>query len=398
MRLSPLVENLKPSPTLVVSTQAKALRAKGIEVLDLSLGEPDFSTPEAIREAAKVALDEGYTKYTPVAGMMALREKIAQNLKKEKGFDYKPEQILVSTGAKQCLYNAILSVIGPGDEVLIPVPYWVSYPTQVQMAGGVSVPVQTRAEDHFQLDPKVVEAAITPKTKMLILNSPNNPTGVVYPPETIKAIAELVEKHNLWLLSDEIYDKLVYHGAQAVSPLEINPDLQKRTILINGFSKAYAMTGWRSGYMAAPVEVIKASIAIQGAITSGPNAITQRASIAALDLPNDSIENMRQTFQKRLDAILEAFNAIPGLVCPIPKGAFYLMPNFEAFIGKKTPEGQVLESSADITTYLLQEAHVAGVPGEAFAMPGHIRFSYATKIEIIQKAAKQIGEALQKLS
>lgn len=400
MRLSPNVKYLRPSPTLAVGTRAKELRAEGKEILDLSLGEPDFPTPEAIRTAAKKAIDDGQTRYTPEAGTLALRAAISRHWKERKGFDYKPEQIVVTTGAKQALYNAIMALIGPGDEVLIPSPYWVSYPAQVALAGGSSSFVPCRLEDHYQIDPDAVAKAITPYTRMLLLNSPNNPTGAVYTPDRMNAVAQLLrENPHIWLLCDDIYDRLVYGEHTASNPLEYAPDLIDRTVLVNGFSKAYAMTGWRIGYLAAPLPVAKAAIAVQGACTSGTNAPTQYAAITALSPALEpTIEQMRQTFAQRLHIMLEEFSTIPDTQCAHPQGAFYLMVNFSFWLGSQTPQGNILHDSLDLATYLLEQGYVAGVPGDAFGAPGTIRFAYATDTQTIRRAAVRIKESLQQLT
>jgi len=398
MRLSYAVKQLAPSPTLAVKAAANALAAQGIDVLDMSLGEPDMPTPDAIRDAGKQAIDDGWTRYTAVAGMMPLRQRIAAYLGEQWGMSYEAEEILVSTGAKQCLYHAIQSLVGPGDEVLIPAPYWVSYTAQVELAGGTSVIVPCRVEDDFQIDPDAIAAAITPYTRMLIINNPNNPTGAVYDRDRIEAIAELVARHDLWLLSDEIYNKLVYGDAEAVSPLQINPGLKGQTVLVNGFSKAYAMTGWRMGYMAAPLPVIKAAIAAQGAVTSGANTIAQRAALAALDLEPAVIESMRQTFATRCELMQAGFQQIPDLRIPRPRGAFYLMPDFSAYLHRKAPSGEIIEDTVQLCQYLLHEAHVAAVPGEAFGAPGTVRFSYATDTDTIQQVIDNVGAALARLT
>ena len=399
-RLSPYVKNLRPSPTLAVSSKARALQAEGLEILNLSLGEPDFPTPELIRIAGKDAIDAGHTRYTPVAGIMPLRKAISRHLQEHKQLNYRPDQIVVSTGAKQSLYNAIMALVGPGDEVLIPTPYWVSYPAQVELAGGKSVFVQTKVEDNFQISPEAIAAAITPYTRMLILNSPNNPTGTVYEKERVKAIAALLKENpQIWLLTDDIYDRLIYGDAEATNPLQWEPSLHDRTIVINGFSKAYAMTGWRIGYLAAPSDVVKAVIAIQGACTSGTNAPTQHAAIAALEPSLEPIiESMRQTFAKRLQAMLDTFGALPKTRYARPDGAFYLMVDFSHYMGHTTPLGKEIHDTVELATYLLEEGHVAGVPGEAFGMPGYIRFAYATNIGVIQQAAQNIKSALEKLN
>lgn len=398
MRFAPAIKTLKPSPTLAVSGQASALRAQGIDVLNMSLGEPDFPTPLSIRQAANAALEQGWTKYTPVPGLMEVRKAIATHLKEQWGYQYAASEVMLSTGAKQCLYNAISSLIGPGDEVIIPAPYWVSYTTQVELAGGTPVIVKSTIQDQFQIDPDAIEAAITPYTKMLILNSPNNPTGAVYTKERIEAIAQIVKKHGIWLLSDEIYNKLVYEGTKAISPLELDPSLKDQSILINGFSKAYAMTGWRLGYLAAPEPLVKACIALQGAVTSGTNTIAQRAALAALSLDPNELDTMRTTFNERRHLMITGFSDIPDLIVPEPKGAFYLMPDFSAYLDRQTPDGQPIEDTVSLCQYLLQEGRVAAVPGEAFGAPGTIRFSYATSNDIIKQVIHQVASTLAKLT
>lgn len=392
--LSSHVQTLAPSPTLQVSQRAKELRAQGFEILDLSAGEPDFATPEPVCQAARQALADGWTRYTPVAGIPELREKICEAIYAEKGLSYHPDQVVVSTGAKQALFNAILATISPGDEVLLPSPYWVSYTSQIQLAGGRPVFIPTQAKQNFALDPALVAAAITPKTRMLILNSPNNPTGAVYPVSTLRALADLALEHRLWLLCDEIYDRLVYHGSHVISPMQKNPAILDQAILINGFSKAYAMTGWRLGYMIAPLPIAKAAIALQGAVSSGGNSIAQRAALAALDLPPSVIEGMRFTFERRLDAMLSALSSIPGLFVPRPSGTFYVFPDVSSYLGKVTPKGLSIPDTASLARYLLEDAHVAVVPGEAFGAPGHLRLSYATHDHTLQRAVSRLRQAL----
>lgn len=400
MELSNRVKSLKPSPTLAVGARANQLRAEGKEILNLSLGEPDFPTPAPIQEAGQRAILEGKTTYTPVAGISALREAIADFLKRHKQLNYTASNIVVSTGAKQSLYNAIMSVVGPEDEVIIPTPFWVSYTTQVELAGGTPVLVYSKIEDNFQLNVDDIEAAITPKTKMVIVNSPNNPTGAVYSKDCMQALANLLMKHpNIWLLCDDIYDQLVYGGLEATNPLQFEASLQERSIIINGFSKAYAMTGWRMGYMAAPEPVVKAAIALQGAATSGPNAPTQYAALKALDESlNSTILEMRDTFADRLTCMKEAFGSIPNTTYSTPDGAFYLMVDFTQWLGSTTPSGTTISNTLELATYLLEEGLVAGVPGEAFGVPGTIRFAYSTNKEIIRKASEHITQALQKLA
>ncbi|HAA56911.1 MAG TPA: aspartate aminotransferase [Myxococcales bacterium] len=397
MKLSTKARNLRPSPTLTISTRAKQLRADGHKVLDLSLGEPDFPTPTPIRAAAKDAIDKGYTKYTPSAGILPLRQRISSFLRERRGLTYGTDQIVVSTGAKQCLFNAILALVDPGDEVIIPSPYWVSYPSQVEIAGGDSVFVETKLEDNFQIDPDAIEHAITPYTKLIILNSPNNPTGAIYTKERVEAIAKLAAKKGIWLLSDEIYDELVYEGAKAHSPFQLCPEAQEKGILINGFSKAYAMTGWRLGYIAAPKPLIKAIRAIQGASTSGTNSIAQHAGVAALDMDRALLEEMRQTFEGRMLFLREKAKELPHVKSSSPQGAFYLMLDFSHYLGMQTPSGQTITSTVDLATYLLEQKYVAFVPGEAFGAPGKLRISYATDKDTLAACIDRTTEALKEL-
>ncbi len=397
MRLSSLVKNLKPSPTLALRAQARALQNKGIHVFDLSVGEPDFPTPESICEAARTMISEGEIRYTPVPGTMELRKGIAQFLTNERGVSYEASEILVGTGAKQCLYNAFCSLISPGDEVLIPSPYWVSYPDQVRLAGGTPVFVESRKEEGFQIDPEAIEAAITPYTRMLVLNSPNNPTGAVYEKERILRVIQLAKKYDFWLLCDDIYDQLVYGDAEAHTPLSLDPSIKDRVILINGFSKGWAMTGWRLGYMAAPKSVIQASISLQGAITSGTSAVSQAAGVKALEMTEDYFAQTRAVFQQRLDLVMGKLNEIEGVFCKRPQGAFYVLPDFSAYLGKETPEGVQLNTAQELSAYLLVQAKVACTPGEAFGFPGVLRFSYAASEETLIGAFDAVREALSLL-
>ncbi len=399
MRLSPAVKNLRPSPTLAVNAKAQALKAQGRSILDLSVGEPDFPTPSEISDAAKQALDSGWTRYSPVAGYPDLREAISQYLRRKYDYNYSPSEIAVTTGAKQALFNAVLSLIGPGDEVIIPSPYWVSYPDQVSLAGGTPVFLPTKLEDGFQINPAKLAELITPYTKMLILNSPSNPTGVVYRREILRKIAEILKKHpQIILLSDEIYNQLVYGSAEALSILNIEPSFKERTVLINGFSKAYAMTGWRVGYIAAPEPVIRAVSAVQGASTSGTNSFVQRAALAALSPSLDpKIQEMKSQFERRRDLIVELFSSIPGVKVFKPDGAFYLFADFSAYLGSTTPDGNVVKNTIDLSEFILIEGGVAAVPGEAFGAPGFIRFSYAADTQVIEKAAEKVKHALSLL-
>ncbi|MCB9637985.1 MAG: pyridoxal phosphate-dependent aminotransferase [Myxococcales bacterium] len=397
MRLSPNIKELQPSPTLALRQRVQELTRKGHTILDMSVGEPDLPMPRVLREAAKQAIDEGWTRYTPVGGLLALREKLAEHLNQRKGTDYKANEIIVSTGAKQCIAQAVYSLVGPGDEVLLLAPYWPSYVTQIQLAGAQAVSVPTRAQDHYQPDLELLQKAITPRTKMIILNSPNNPTGAVYNRATVEAIAEIACKHDIWLLSDEIYERLTYHGEHPVSPAELSPEVRARTILVNGFSKSCSMAGWRLGYMAGPKEVIAACEALQGAWTSNTNAIAQRTALAALDLAEGFFDDLRGVFEQRLLQIQEGLHAIPNVEVPTPQGAFYILPDFHAYFGLKSPQGAVIDSSLKLADYLLLEGKVATVPGEPFEAPTCLRLAYAMDKQIIQQATRQIQQALAQL-
>ncbi len=399
IKLSPNAKNLKPSPTLAVNAKAQELRAQGREILDLSVGEPDFPTPEPVRKAAEQAIEEGWTKYAPVAGLPELRKAISKHLKERKGYQYSPAEIAITVGAKQALFNAILSCIGPGDEVIIPRPYWVSYPTQTLIAGGKPVFIDTSPEDEFQISSEKLEPLLTPSTKAVILNSPSNPTGAIYSEKTVRELAELLTQHpNLLIISDEIYDRLVYDDNRAHGVLKYRPELRERTIVIDGFSKAYAMTGWRIGFLAAPREVVRTAIAIQGASTSGAAAFTQRAALKALSPELEpTIEKMRLEFQRRRDLIVELFSALPKVKVRKPKGAFYLFADFSQWLGSKRPDGKAIENTVELSEFILEKAGVAGVPGEAFGTPGFIRFSYAADTTTLKRAAEKIDSALKKL-
>jgi aspartate aminotransferase len=397
MRLSPNIKELTPSPTLALSQRVHTLRAQGHTILDMSLGEPDFPMPQLLKNTAKQAIDEGWTRYTPVAGLPMLREQLAQTLSQQKGVGYHPSEIMLSTGAKQCIAQAIYCLVAPGDEVLLLAPFWPSYETQIRLAGGIPRIFHTHAKDHYEPDIQALKKHINSRTKMIILNSPNNPTGAVYSAETLQRLSEIVLAHDLWLLSDEIYEHLVYEGQQALSPLQVCPDIKNKTILINGFSKAFAMAGWRLGYMAAPVDVIEACSALQGALTSGANNIAQRTALAALSLPQGFFDELCVVFSRRLALLRNALLAIPDLQVPSPRGAFYILPDFKSYLGSLTPQGERLQSSFDLATYLLDAAQVATVPGAPFYAPNCLRLAYATDEAIIQQAVKQIAHALQQL-
>ncbi|GAB4482553.1 MAG: pyridoxal phosphate-dependent aminotransferase [Thermodesulfovibrionales bacterium] len=396
--LSERAQKIKPSPTLAIDSKAKAMKAEGIDVVNFGVGEPDFDTPEHIKEAAVRALKEGFTKYTPVGGIDALKDAIIEKLNADNGLSYKREEILVSCGAKHSLYNIAQALYGPGDEVIIPSPYWVSYPDQVLLNDATPVFAETHESDGFVLRPDVLERCITPKTRALILNSPSNPTGMLYDRAALGKIADLAVKHDFYVVSDEIYEKLVYDGASHVSIASLSPEIKTRTIVVNGLSKSHAMTGWRSGYAAGPSDVIKAMTNIQSQSTSNPNSITQKASIQALRGPQDFLSDMLKEFDSRRRYIVEALNTIRGMKCIMPQGAFYAFPNIEGILGSTTAGGRKLATSNDIALYLLEEARVALVPGDAFGDGRFLRLSYATSMADIRKGVDRIREAVGRLS
>ena len=380
MKLAARVSQVTPSLTLAIAAKAKALKAEGIDVCSFSAGEPDFDTPAHIKTAAVKALDEGKTKYGAAAGEPKLREAIAHKLKIDNGLDYKSENVLVSNGGKHSLYNLIVALIDPGDQVIIPAPYWLSYPEMVTLAGGVSVIVPTDATTGYKITPEQLRKAITPKTKLFILNSPSNPTGMVYTPDEIKALAKVIVDADILVVSDEIYEKILYDGAEHISIGSLGKEIFDRTLISNGFAKAYSMTGWRLGYLAGPVEIIKAASTIQGHSTSNVCTFAQYGAIAALQSPQDCVEEMRQAFAKRRQVMLERLNAIPGLSTASPDGAFYLFPDISK-TGLK---------SLEFSDALLEEYQVAVIPGIAFGADDNIRLSYATDMATIEKGMDRL--------
>ena len=390
--VSKRMTRLSPSMTFAMNQLSNDLKAKGIDVVNMSLGEPDFNTPDHVKAAACAALDGNYTHYTPVPGSLSLKEAIAGKLQKENGLAYGPAEILVSNGAKQSLCNAILALIDEGDEVIIPAPYWVSYPQMVLLAGGVPIHVDTGIEQGFKMTPGQLEKAITPRTRMLILCSPSNPSGAVYSQEELAALAEVIRRHDdLLVLSDEIYEHLNYVGAHAsIASCE---GMRERTILVNGVSKAYAMTGWRIGFLAAPKWIVSACNMLQGQYTSGPCSVSQKAAEAAWRGPQTCVEEMRQAFERRRDLLVKLMREIPGLEVAVPEGAFYLFPKCSSYFGK-TDGTRVIRTSTDFAMYLLEVGHVATVGGDAFGAPEYFRLSYATSEENIVEAAKRMAEAL----
>jgi aspartate aminotransferase len=397
--LAERLSRVKPSPTLAVTAKAIELKAAGRDVIGLGAGEPDFDTPDNIKEAAIAAIRKGQTKYTVVDGTMELKQAICAKFKRENGLDYKPNQVTVGTGGKQVLYNAMMATLSRGDEVLIPAPYWVSYPDMVELAEGTPVPVACSQNNGFKLRAEDLEAAITPRTKWIILNSPSNPTGAAYSRSELKALTDVLVKHpHVWVLTDDMYEHLVYDGFEFSTPAEIEPRLYERTLTLNGVSKAYCMTGWRIGYAAGPVELIKAIAAVQSQSTSNPSSISQAASVAALNGPQDFIPRNNKAFKERRDLVVEMLNKAKGIHCLKPEGAFYVYPSCAGTIGRKTPQGKVIKTDEDFVTYLLEAEGVAVVQGTAFGLAPYFRISYATSTEVLKDACTRIQRACAALN
>ncbi|MDQ6958657.1 MAG: pyridoxal phosphate-dependent aminotransferase [Mariprofundaceae bacterium] len=398
IKLSDRIQQVKPSATLAITAKAAELRAAGRNIISLSVGEPDFDTPKAACEAGKKAIDEGFTRYTAVPGIPELRQVIAEKFKRDNGLDYEAADILVSTGGKQCIYNMLQAMINLGDEVVIPAPYWVSYPDMVLLAEGVPVIVDTTADNNFKLSADQLEASITQKTRLLLLNSPSNPTGMAYSAEDLASLGEVIRKHpDVAVATDDMYEKILFDGKKFATFAEVNPDLKDRTITLNGVSKAYCMTGWRIGFCAGPAHLIKAMAKIQGQSTSNPSSISQKAALAALTGPTDALEDMVRTYQTRREWLVAAINAIPGMHCIKPDGAFYVFPSVVGWVGKQTPTGTKLTDDVAICEWLLDETGVALVPGTAFGSPGHIRFSYAVSQDTLEDAVGRIAKAAEGL-
>ena len=397
--LADRLARVKASPTMAITALATELKAAGRDIIGLSVGEPDFDTPDNIKEAAIKAIHAGDTKYTVFDGRMELKEAVAAKFKRENGLDYEPTQVSVSSGGKQVLYNAMVATLNPGDEVIIPAPYWVSYPEMVLLADGNPVPVACPQNYGFKLRPEDLDAAITPKTKWLILNSPSNPTGAAYTEADLRAVADVLLKHpQVWVMTDDMYEHLVYDDFEYKTIAQVEPRLYERTLTVNGVSKAYCMTGWRIGYGAGPKPLIKAMGAIQSNSTANPCSISQAAAIEALNGPQDFIEPNNAKFKERRDLVVAALNKIPGLHCPRPEGAFYVYPSCAGLLGKKTPQGQVIKSDEDFVKYLLAAEGVAVVHGDAFGLAPHFRISYATSNEVLQEAMRRIGRACRALT
>ncbi|MBO9112491.1 MULTISPECIES: pyridoxal phosphate-dependent aminotransferase [Rhizobium/Agrobacterium group] len=388
---SDALSRVKPSATIAVSQKFRELKAEGRDVLRLNIGEPDFDTPDNIKEAAIDAIKRGETKYTPVSGIPELRKAIADKFKRENGLDYKPEQTIVGTGGKQILFNAFMATLNPGDEVIIPAPYWVSYPEMVAICGGTPVFVDATLEDNFKLKPEALEKAITPKTKWFVFNSPSNPSGAAYSHDELKALTDVLVKHpHVWVLTDDMYEHLTYGDFKFVTPVEVEPSLYDRTLTMNGVSKAYAMTGWRIGYAAGPLPLIKAMDMIQGQQTSGASSIAQWAAVEALNGTQDFIPANKKIFEGRRDLVVSMLNQAKGISCPAPEGAFYVYPSCAGLIGKTAPSGKVIETDTDFVSELLEAEGVAVVQGSAFGLGPNFRISYATSEHLLEEACKRI--------
>ena len=393
--LSNRLNRLAPSATLAMSQKSSEMKAQGVDVINLSVGEPDFNTPDHIKEAAKKAIEDNFSRYSPVPGYPELRKAIVAKLKNENGLDYSMSEILVSNGAKQSVCNTVMALVNDGEEVIIPAPYWVSYPQMVKLAGGTPVIVNAGFDQDFKMTPEQLEAAITPKTRMLILCSPSNPTGSVYSKEELEALAEVIKRHEgLYVLADEIYEHINYVGHH--ESIAQFPGMKERSIIVNGVSKAYAMTGWRIGFIAAPEWIVKGCNKLQGQYTSGPCSVSQKAAEAAYTTSQECVETMRKAFERRRDLIVSLAKKIPGLEVNCPQGAFYLFPKCSSFYGKSY-EGRKIETSTDLAMFLLEEGHVATVGGDAFGDPECFRMSYATSDDNIREAMRRIKETLAKL-
>lgn len=396
MQLSSFAKTLKPSETLAVSTKAKTLRAQGRDVIDFGLGEPDFNTPQNVIRAAEHAMAEGFTKYTPPVGLPELRRVIAEKLKRENDLDFTPEQIVVSCGAKHVLYNLAMLLVGPGDEVIIPGPCWVTYPAQVEMAGATPVIIPTTADEDFKITGEVLKRYITPKTKGVILNSPCNPTGTVYTPEELQDLAQVLLDTEMFIITDEIYEHIIFDDVKQISIASLDPALKARSIIVNGFSKTYSMTGWRLGYCAGSADLIDAYGRLQSQTTSNATSFAQMAGIEALTGPQDTVDMMVAEFERRRNFVVQQLNAMPGVSCNMPRGAFYVFPKVDALYGKAA-QGRTVQTSMDMADYLLDEAGVALVPGDGFCDDRYIRISYATSMELLQSGLERMRQALEQL-
>lgn len=389
--LSETLARVKPSPTIAMSNLARELAAEGRDIISLSAGEPDFDTPAHIREAAKAAIDAGHTRYTAVDGIAPLKQAICDKFARENGLEYRPNQVTVGTGGKQVLYNALMATLNPGDEVIIPAPYWVSYPDMVALAGGTPVVIAAGIEAGYRITPEQLEAAITPRTKWVILNSPSNPTGAGYGEAHMRALTDVLMRHpHVWVMSDDMYEHLVFDDFRFVTPAQVEPGLKDRTLTVNGVSKAYAMTGWRIGYAGGPAELIRAMGTIQSQSTSNPCSISQHAALAALTGPQDYIAESRAVFQRRRDLVVSGLNQCAGIDCPTPEGAFYVYPSIAGLIGRRTPQGAAIADDRSFAMELLNATGVAVVFGEAFGLSPHFRISYAASDAQLSDAVQRI--------
>jgi aspartate aminotransferase len=394
--LAQRLKTLAPSSTLAVQAKAKELRARGVDVISFGAGEPDFDTPHRIKEAATGAMRCGHTKYTEVGGVPELRSAVCAKFKRDQGLDYEPADILVSCGAKHSLFNLMVAVLDPGDEVIVPSPFWVSYPEQVRLVGGVPVVVETVEASGFDLDGERVRRAVTPRTKVIIVNSPNNPTGAVFSRSALEVVARIALEHHLLVVSDECYEALTFEGRH-LSVASLGPDIKARTLVVNTCSKAYAMTGWRIGYAAGPRALIRAMTDVQSQVTSNPSSIAQYAALEALTGPQDDVAKMAGEFDHRRRLIVEGLNALPHVSCVMPKGAFYAFANVSGLFGRRMPNGQTLGGSTDVTAFLLEQAQVAVVPGVDFGSDAHIRLSYATSADLIREGLARMDAAIRAL-
>ncbi len=397
MLLSKRISAIKPSPTLAMNAKAVAMRQAGVDVISFGVGEPDFDTPEHIRGEAVRAMEQGFTRYTAVGGVPELKDAIIEKFRRDNGLDYEREEVMVSCGGKHVLYNIAQASLDPGDEVIIPAPYWVSYPPIAVLAGAEPVIVETAESDDFKLSPQSLDSAITPRTKFLVLCSPSNPTGSVYTQAELEALAEVIVRRNIFVISDEIYEKLIFDGNPFYGIAQVSDELKSRTLVVNGVSKTYAMTGWRIGYVAGPKEVIAGMTKIQSQSTSNPNSIAQKASVAALSGPQDSVQDMLLAFDERRKYLVERLNSVAGVHCNMPGGAFYAFANFSHYFGT-SHDGVGISGSGDLCEYLLAAARVALVPGIAFGADDFIRFSYATSLEVIKEGLDRIEDVLGKLT
>jgi len=392
--LSHVASTAKASATLALNSKAKALRAQGADVVMFTVGEPDFDTPENIRQAAHRAIQAGFTRYTAAAGTPELRRAVAEKFARDNGLAYSPDQVLVSNGGKQVLLQIMLTLVQKGDEVLLPSPYWVSYAAQARVCGAEPVPVDTTDDAGLKLTPERLEAAVTPRTKLLVLNYPCNPTGVMLTADELRAIVEVAVAHDLWIISDEIYENLIYDGLEPVSPAAFSAEALARVITVNGVSKSYAMTGWRVGYAGGPAEVIAAAVRLQSNMTSAPCSISQRAALEALTGPQGSVEEMRQSFDRRRHVLVEGLNGIPGVRCPVPTGAFYAFPDCRELLGGSYG-GRRVETSLELAEALLDEVRLAVVPGAPFGAEGYLRFSYATSTDQIEEGVRRFARFVE---